>query len=296
MSVPSHQTENNLATEGYKQYRISSPTSAQITRATTYFFDLIKQEMMNLGREWAFLRKTAYLPCTVNVSKVQAPTDYAKLISAQVLDGTRRGTAQAGASTNLTLAAADAGTEAGTEGKWLVITGGTGSGQGRQIKDFNTTTKVATVDEAWTTTPSTDSTYLVADIHYPLVDRPVYRLDEIRLPNILGLPKTMYHEMDTTEGDFLFDYVPDSIYAIQARYYCDLRKLDTDTSTNPLYAEILTLCSDLFIQGTKVLLEQNDARALQDDAKFQQMLAKKASQYLYPNNSNQDTELAQDIY
>ena len=38
---------------------------------------------------------------------------------------------------------------------------GTGAGQTRQVTDYNGTTKVATVNLAWTTNPSTDSEYIV---------------------------------------------------------------------------------------------------------------------------------------
>lgn len=296
MSVPSHQTEDNLATEAYKQFGILSPTTAQLTRAKTYMFDIVKQEVMNLGREWAFLRRESYLPTTVNVSKIQAPTDFAKLISAQCLDGDRRGTAQAGASTTLTLAAADGGTEAGTEGQMLILTGGTGANQARQIKDFNTSTKVATVDEAWATTPSTDTTYLVATSYQWMDDYPIYRREELTRPEILGHPRALYHMADDTSGDFYFDTVPDKIYGINLHYYSDLRKMDTDTAVDARYSRVLVLLSDLFILGTRILLEQDDHRALQDNADFQRKLTQKAAQWLYPNNANQASTLSMDAY
>lgn len=296
MSVPSHQTENNLATEAYKQFGIASPTSAQLTRATTYMFDIIKQEIMNLGREWAFLRREAYLPTTVNVSKIQAPTDFSKLITAQCLDGSRRGTAQAGASTTLTLAAADSGTEGGTEGQMLVLTGGTGANQCRQIKDFDSSSKVATVDEAWATTPSTDTTYLVADSYEWMSDYPVYRREELSRPDVLGRPRALYHMADDTSGDFYFDTVPDKIYGINLLYYSDLRKMDTDTTVDARYSRVLVLLSDLFILGTRLLLEQDDHRAMADNQDFQRKLTQKAAQWLYPNNANQDTTLSMDAY
>jgi hypothetical protein len=69
------------------------------------------------------------------------------------------GTAQAGTSTSITLKAASSSTNDYYNGLYITITGGTGSGQIRIIEDYVGSTKVATVDRAWTTTPDNTSTY-----------------------------------------------------------------------------------------------------------------------------------------
>jgi len=69
------------------------------------------------------------------------------------------GTAQAGTSTTITLKATASATNDIYNGMYVNITGGTGSGQTRLIEDYNGTTKVATVEEAWTVTPDATSTY-----------------------------------------------------------------------------------------------------------------------------------------
>lgn len=71
------------------------------------------------------------------------------------------GTAQAGASTTITLKSASSGTDDYYNGLYITITGGTGSGQIRIIEDYVGSTKVATVDRAWTTTPNNTSTYSI---------------------------------------------------------------------------------------------------------------------------------------
>jgi hypothetical protein len=76
----------------------------------------------------------------------------------------RVGTAQAGATTSITL---DAGASASNDfynGLWIRITGGTGSGQATVINDYNGTTKVATVEgegsgRVWQTTPDATSVF-----------------------------------------------------------------------------------------------------------------------------------------
>ena len=69
------------------------------------------------------------------------------------------GTAQAGTSTTITLKAASSSTNDFYNGLYITITGGTGSGQIRIVEDYVGSTKVVTVDRAWTTTPDSTSTY-----------------------------------------------------------------------------------------------------------------------------------------
>lgn len=71
------------------------------------------------------------------------------------------GTAQAGASTTITLKSASNSTDDYYNGLYITITGGTGSGQIRIIEDYVGSTKVATVDRVWTTTPNSTSTYSI---------------------------------------------------------------------------------------------------------------------------------------
>lgn len=71
------------------------------------------------------------------------------------------GTAQAGTSTTITLKASSSSTNDYFNGLSITITGGTGSGQIRIIEGYVGSTKVATVDRAWTTTPDATSTYSI---------------------------------------------------------------------------------------------------------------------------------------
>jgi hypothetical protein len=75
------------------------------------------------------------------------------------------GTAQAGASSSITLdATGSSATDDTYNYQAITIRSGTGAGQTRQITDYNGTTKVATVNLAWTTNPSTDSNYIIHPI------------------------------------------------------------------------------------------------------------------------------------
>lgn len=71
------------------------------------------------------------------------------------------GTAQAGGASSITLAAGASATDNAYRPFTIRITGGTGSGQSRVIGSYVGATKVATVTEAWTTTPDATSTYSI---------------------------------------------------------------------------------------------------------------------------------------
>jgi hypothetical protein len=74
---------------------------------------------------------------------------------------TERDTARVCSSTSIRLASTASASDDYYNGWVVEITGGTGSGQQRVITDYNGTTKVATITNAWTTTPDTTSTYML---------------------------------------------------------------------------------------------------------------------------------------
>lgn len=71
------------------------------------------------------------------------------------------GTAQAGGASTITLAAGASATNDIFIYSNIYLTGGTGAGQTGTIKDYNGTTKVATIFGAWGVTPDNTTTYTV---------------------------------------------------------------------------------------------------------------------------------------
>jgi hypothetical protein len=71
------------------------------------------------------------------------------------------GTARAGTAGSITLAASGPATTGYYNQCYVRITGGTGSGQVRQVAAYNGSTKVVTTDTAWATTPNATSTYSI---------------------------------------------------------------------------------------------------------------------------------------
>lgn len=85
-------------------------------------------------------------------------------------DSWHTATAQAGAAGSITF---EAGASAVTDfykGGWIIITSGTGSGQGRKATASNGTTKVVSVSPDWATTPDNTSVYLYIPEGLSIVD------------------------------------------------------------------------------------------------------------------------------
>lgn len=73
----------------------------------------------------------------------------------------RKGTAQAGAASTITLDGSASAVNDFYNGTLITILSGTGSGQSRIITDYVGSTKVATVGENWATNPSSDSVFMI---------------------------------------------------------------------------------------------------------------------------------------
>jgi hypothetical protein len=71
------------------------------------------------------------------------------------------GTAQAGASTSITLASGASSTNDAYKDMLITLTGGLGNGQIKYIRGYNGTTKVATVELPWATTPNSTTVYSI---------------------------------------------------------------------------------------------------------------------------------------
>ena len=86
------------------------------------------------------------------------------------------GTAQAGTTTTITLAADADGGDGIFNRNLIVIIGGTGTGQTRTITDYNDTTKVCAVDREWHINPDDTSEYQILADDTPLaVDHGIAR-------------------------------------------------------------------------------------------------------------------------
>ena len=78
-----------------------------------------------------------------------------------VISSLRTGTAQAGASTTITLDSGASATDNFYNNNLIYIASGTGANQARRIRSYVGSTKVATIAPAWTTNPDSSSVFVV---------------------------------------------------------------------------------------------------------------------------------------
>lgn len=255
MPVPSAPTLASIVSEGLNKGGESSPTTALTTRATNVWIEEIKNDIWNIGKKPKLLHVTAYGIFNQGQSKYSNPSDFSSDLSLTILDGNVRGTAQAGSSGSITLAADDA---SGSEivGKEIVILSGTGQASWSQITAYDDTTKLATVTPNFTTAPGSGSGYMIVDLEHPVDSRPIFQRDGLRQIPVTGIANEFYPIGDEDYGEFVLNKAPDKAYAARLRYYANIMRVDTDSQH---FSTILQRWRSIFVCGIEYKqLDDND--------------------------------------
>lgn len=112
-------------------------------------------------------------------------------------DSTIQATAQGGAAGSITLESGASATDDYYNGRWLEIVAGTGSGQtGRFITDYNGTTKVASVDPNWGTSPDATSIYRL--YNGPAAPTSIANLTSVNIEAVAGSTQDIATETTLT--------------------------------------------------------------------------------------------------
>lgn len=272
MAVPTEPTATTLTTEAWKAAGNLDPSSAELTRATDewlqeIFNDIWLKSAATGNTRLKTLQETLIDVSTLHVRTYSLAEDMDEELIVEVLDGTRYDTAQTATSTTITLASTDDGTEANTEGRWVLITSGTGVDEFKQITDFNTTTKVATVESAWTATPTSSSTYLIVDREY--------QLDEIDLAEMGTSSPTSGRPTAFAKYNrqLIFDKPWDrATYGIRLRYYMNLHEVNLTTGSTTRITRIYQNWQDVLKQGLlwKCLRAIDDNRYMAEKQIYEQ--------------------------
>ena len=228
MALPGDPTLTTTSNEAWAKAGIASPTAAQTTRMQTEWLYEILNDIWNTSVASGNTRLETLQETLIDVSirgqrYVTLAVDFDEEATVMILDGDDRGTAQAGAATTVTLASDEDITQANARGKYILITGGTGENGYKEITAFNETTKVATVESAWTTNPASGSTYLIVEkTHGPLDEISIDEMDEIA-PTAEGIP-TRFCKYNL---QIIFDRALNlSTYGILIRHYLNIHEVD----------------------------------------------------------------------
>jgi hypothetical protein len=248
------------------------------------------------AKKLEFLQTTRVLALTDGLSTYSQPTDFYSSLSIQLVDGDRQGTAQAGDTNKITLAATEDVSEADMIGKEIFTTGGAGANQVGQCIAYNTSTKEATISGTWTS-PDATTTYMVAIDYRRLTEKPIWELAWTDRPKITGMPTHYLPKGDADDGEFELYPVPNRdatgyVYAVKQMYYADLMELDL---AGTLIGTLYKRWRNMWIQGifAKGLESTEDPRTNREMSKYTGMLQAIAMRETYGSDlSNMRTTVS----
>jgi hypothetical protein len=237
-----------------------------------YGFEKIKRDIMGMGKTWKPLMKETYDITKVGVAYYDNNSDCEQIYSVGLMSGTHAGALRAATTTSeVGLALDEDATQREVEGKFLLITSGTGVDQAAIVDDYNTTSKVCNMADAYPTLPAVSDGYLVVSEIKDLLKITNARFDQYQYPGLPGVPKRYAPIINETSGRIALNPIPDAVYGLRKRYYVDLMKIDTDST---LYLTLLRRWANVFEQGIYVWkCGEDDDRYDSQNAILQQFLA-----------------------
>jgi hypothetical protein len=246
LPTPSNPTADEIIEEALAQAGESDPDTTLLARAEIWLSQC-KNDIWKRAKKLTSLQVTSHGVVTKGQSRLSYPSDFSSDLELTLLTGNTTGTAQSGSTSSITLASDDTNSEDNLIGKEILVTGGTGVGSLSQVIAFNSTTKVATVAPNFNSAPGSGSTYLVVEREIPLEMKPINQFKMYHRPG-RGVPRCFFPIGDEDYGEFIFDVAPDLSYGARLRYYANVMKIDTDSTTmSTLYSR----WQNIFIEGIK---------------------------------------------
>lgn len=278
MAVPTAPTVSGVCTEGLKRGGRVNPSSTDITNAQNLQFQEVKADINLWADRHPSLITTGIVLTVIGQTRYSVPSTSNGILAVTLWDGPTdlQGTAVAGSATSLTLASSTS-TKALQEmqGRFIILTGGTGSSQYGQITNWVPGTQVATVD-SWNNgvTPDSTTTYMVANYQKRLFEfsKP-YEWNALTAPYGVATPNYAYIQDDK----IWLDYAPDKVYALLVDFWLDMMQLDEASST---FLNFLRTYQQVFIQGVAVKTAQrfDDTRYQAEKAIYDDMLNRLGSE------------------
>jgi hypothetical protein len=272
MTIPTAPTPTTLVTEALTRFlNGGTPDSGEITRALDYGLEKVKRDIMGIGKTWRPLLRLVYDITKVGVSHYDNPADFEQDLSVGLMSGSHTGLLGTVTSVSLvTLASVEDAIQGEVEGKYLLLTSGTGVDQAEIVDDYNLTTKVCLMASAYAVLPVVPVGYMIVNQITDLTKTSMGRYDQFEYPGRPGIPERFIPITNQTVGQLALHPVPAAIYGIRRRYYADILKLDT---TGTLYNTLLRKWANVFEQGVFVWkLQEDDDRYEAQNAIYQQML------------------------
>ncbi len=275
MAVPSNLTPTQIVTEALKWGGRTVPTSAQITDGLTLYMAAVKSDLHRVAPRHPSLLTQTTVPTQIGLSKYDWPVDAEEISSINLID-TRdetgwTGTAQAGSSSSITLAAGfdNAGIE--MRGRYVHNTTPAVTGKG-QILTYDNATKVAGLTTVDGTAFAAATPYMIEAMRWEVKKRTSYHMTAWEQSYELTRPKQMIMRGRTG----VFDKAPDRVYIMEWEYWAALDRLD---DAGAVFLRHLREWSALYFQGIgiRVMTRFDEDRRNTETQIYNQMLAEYAS-------------------
>lgn len=275
MAVPSNLTPTQIVTEALKWGGRTVPTSAQVTDGLTLYMAAVKSDLHRVAPCHPSLLTQTTVPTQIGLSKYDWPVDAEEISSINLID-TRdetgwTGTAQAGSSSSITLAAGfdSAGIE--MRGRYVHNTSPAVTGKG-QILTYDNTTKVAGLTTVDGTAFAAATPYMIEAMRWEVKKRTSYHMNAWEQSYELTRPRQMIMRGRTG----VFDKAPDRVYIMEWEYWAALDRLD---DAGAVFLRHLREWNALYFQGIgiRVMTRFDEDRRNTETQIYNQMLAEYAS-------------------
>lgn len=258
MAVLTAPTIDTLITEAFTVCGIASPSTAQIQRARDHWFPEVLTEIQ--GRKKFYTVEETMVVIPQPYLQVYAmPSPLQRVLRMRFYRGTKTGTATAGGTDTITIAAGTGNTQ--DRGRKLYTLSGTGAAQVGRI--ISVTGDVYEMSCNWGTAPTAGTTYMIADNEWEISGpNKIVRLDGRTV-------STLLREWDFIEHNLRFSPALDDAgqYALEIDGVVDLCLVDADDSR---VTRLLREWRNPIKQGLmwKVKEDQDDELETRADQKF----------------------------
>ena len=221
-------------------------------RYQTEVMEQLKNEIWKACRQPKIMQTFAYGILTPGQSRYSCPSDFSSDMSASILWGSVKGTAQGGSQTTIILDPTASLALSDVLGKEVLIISGTGTASASQIISLSGAAPsiTLTVTPGFAVAPDGTSGYMICDQQWPLKFDHIAEFYRKSRPSSLDRPHYAYPIGDEDFDEFILDTAPDStnIYGIKMFYYANIMKTDLNsTLMSRLYLE----WRNFWIQGIK---------------------------------------------
>jgi len=245
MAIPYTPALSDLCRTALRRAGQPAPSAGMVEEAMNHAFMEVKNDIKFNTPTHPILMTEEVQVTVLGVRSQAQPTKCNVPVSVLLYDGPAewRSTATAGASGSITLAASLSEVEANLIGLPIFTLGGTGSLQYRHITAYDNSTKIASVSPAWTTTPSSDTTYVICNYQ-----REMYSTSKQVLNyDAYGFAGDDLPAYGTINGQQLWlNKSPDKIYPLLWNYYIDLDQIDENDA---IHGKMLREWRNIVVQG-----------------------------------------------